>query len=148
MKPFFSQQENEETNEMELGFNETREPKNEDGGSSVLSNPDEWTRVNSTEVANKENRKMAPQESSIEEEPDFEDSYDDSFILRAKTMETVESGFESANTISFDQGKNEDSKAGTGIMKLIQWNKKPMVNGIHFKILQCKVSKDPTCFND
>ena len=48
-----------------------------------------------------------------------------------------ESGFESGNTISFEEDKKE--KGLTGMARLIQLSKKPLVNGIHFKILQKKV---------
>ena len=80
---------------------------------------------------------MVLPESTIEER-DFDSSYDDDFVLRTKPMSMNESGFESGNTISFD----EDKKAGglTGMARLIQLNKKPIVNGIHFKILQKKVT--------
>ena len=85
------------------------------------------------------------QESTIQEK-DFDSTFDDSFVLRTKPSDpAVESGFESGNhTISFAE---DDSKAPTGIMRLIEIEKEGWYGDnqdgkktlFDFKILERKV---------
>ena len=112
-----------------------------------MSSPDEWTQVNSTGVDKIKNEvKLDAIGSTIETERDFDDSYDDSLILRTKSAKTsVESGFESANTFSFNQSdenqKKNDFGGATGMSRLLKMEKKPLQNGFKIKILQKKASR-------
>ena len=109
----------------------------------MLSSPDEWTQVNSTGVDKaKKDPKLEATGSAIEAERDFDDSYDDSLILRTKSVKTsAESGFESANTFSFDQSNEKKCEFGgaTGMSRLLRMEKKPLQDGFKIKILQRKV---------
>ena len=106
---------------------------------SGLSEPEAGTPMNSTGT------KIAGptiQESAIEK--DFDSSYDDSFILRTKKIDTAnESGFASAQTFSFDEAESVFEHA-QGFKRLMDQNRKKKENflddGIfHFHILERKV---------
>ena len=111
---------------------------------TTLSNPDEWTQINSTGIQPKQTKPIEPTGESTIEERDFDSTFDDSFILRTKPIEmTEESGIASAHTFSFGEKESEstadEKSTASGIMRIILMEKGIIGDRFKLKVLNKKV---------
>ena len=112
---------------------------------TALSDPDEWTQINSTGIPQKQVKTISAGESSIEER-DFDSTFDDSFILRSKPINiSEESGIANTHTFSFGEkesdAKPDEKNTAAGIMRLILMEKGVIEDRFQLKILNKKVSR-------